>query len=192
MRFAERHPWSNEAMTAWVALLRGINLGGHHTVPMAALRSLVEELGHRDVATYVQSGNVVFTAAAARGVDDITAELEAALASRFGFAVPVVLRSRDEIERIAARHPFEEREEEPAKLHVFFLAGEPEPARVAAWHPERYAPDEAVVDGREVYVHFPNGMGRSKFTFDFGTPATARNWRTVQALAAMVRDLPAD
>ncbi len=64
--------------------------------------------------------------------------------------------------------------------------------KVAAWHPERYAPDEAVVDGREVYVHFPNGMGRSKFTFDFGTPATARNWRTVQALAAMVRDLPAD
>ena len=179
-----------EAMAAWVALLRGINLGGHHRVPMAELRSLVAELGHGDVATYVQSGNLVFTAADTRAADDITAELEAAIESRFGFGVPVLLRSRHEIERIAARHPFEDREDEPAKLHVFFLAGDPDPRRLAAWHPERYAPDEAIVDGCEVYVHFPNGMGRSKFAFDFGTTATARNWRTVLALAGVARELP--
>jgi uncharacterized protein (DUF1697 family) len=177
-------------MTAWIALLRGINLGGHHRVPMPELRALATDLGYGDVATYVQSGNLVFTAEEDRAPDALTAELEAALESRYGFAVPVVLRSGAEMERIAARHPFEDREDEPAKLHVFFLAGDPDPGKVAAWHPERYAPDEAVVHGREVYVHFPNGMGRSKFTFDFGTPATARNWRSVLAVRDLMRERP--
>jgi uncharacterized protein (DUF1697 family) len=164
----------------YVALLRGINLGGHHRVPMAALRDLVASLSHEQVTTYVQSGNVVFAADGAP--EEVAGELEAALAARFGFEVPVVFRNRAELERIAARHPFESIQPDPVKLHVFFLAGDPDPARVAALRPDRFAPDELVIDGREVYVHFPNGMGRSKLSLDLGTPATARNWRTVQAL----------
>lgn len=175
-------------MTAWAALLRGINLGGHHRVPMAELRALAEELGYEDVATYVQSGNLVFTADGS--ANELAATLESALARRFDFDVPVVLRSREEIERISARHPFGDRQDDPARLHVFFLAGDPDPRKVAAWQPGRYAPDEAVVDGREVYVNFPNGMGRSKFTFDFGTPATARNWRSVLAVRDLMREHP--
>lgn len=170
---------------AYVALLRGINLGGHHRVPMAALRDLVASLGHEQVTTYVQSGNVVFAADGA--ADEVAAELEAALSARFGFEVPVIVRTRAELTRVAARHPFEHVQPDPVKLHVFFLAGDPDPARVAALRPESFAPDELVIDGREVYVHFPNGMGRSKLSFDLGTPATARNWRTVRAL----RDLTA-
>ena len=175
-------------MTAWAALLRGINVGGRRRVPMAELRALAEELGFAAVGTYVQSGNLVFTADG--DAQAVTGMLEAALESHFGFEIPVVLRSGAEMERITRRHPFGDRQDDPARLHVFFLAGDPDPARVAAWDPGSYMPDEAVVDGREVYVHFPNGMGRSKFTFDFGTPATARNWRTVLALREMLAGLP--
>lgn len=175
-------------MTAWVALLRGINVGGQHRVPMPELRSLAEGLGYDSVATYVQSGNLVFSAA--DDVEDLTARLQAALETRFGFEVPVILRSRDQIERIATRHPFEDRQDDPVRLHVFFLAMDPDPAKLAAWHPERFAPDEALVDGREVYVHFPNGMGRSKLTVNLGPTVTARNWRTVQAIADMLRAVP--
>ncbi len=175
-------------MTAWAALLRGINLGGQHRVPMAELRALAQELGFGAVGTYVQSGNLVFTADG--DPEAVTATLEAALAARFGFEIPVVLRSAEEMERIASRHPFGDRQDDPVRLHVFLLAGDPDPARVAAWHPERFAPDEAVVDGREVYVHFPNGMGRSKLTVNLGTPATARNWRTVLAVRDLLRQLP--
>ncbi len=182
-------PWSNDGMTGWVALLRGINVGGRHRVPMGELRAVAERLAYRDVATYVQSGNLVFTAG--DEAVGIGTELQAALETRFGFGIPVVLRSREEIERIAARHPFEDRESDPARLHVFFLAGDPDAGKVASWHPERFAPDEVRIQGREVYAHLPNGMGRSKLTVELGTPATARNWRTVQAIRDLIASVDA-
>ncbi len=155
---------------------------------MRRLRALAEGLGYRDVATYVQSGNLVFSANGAP--DAIAVQLEAALEADFGFGVPVILRSREEMERIAARHPFHDRQDDPARLHVFFLAGDPDPANLERWHPERFTPDEVLVDGREVYVHFPNGMGRSKLTVELGTPATARNWRSVLAVRDLLHGLP--
>ncbi len=177
-------------VTGWAALLRGINVGGQRRVPMSELRALAMELGYANVATYVQSGNLVFT-----GGDDagtIAAELEAALEAHFGFAIPVVLRSRDALERIAAHHPFEDRQDDPARLHVFFLVDDPDSERVARWHPDRFAPDEVHISGREVYAHLPNGMGRSKLTVELGTPATARNWRTVQAIRDLLDSVDAD
>ena len=122
------------AMTAWAALLRGINVGGYRRVPMAELRGLAEELGFGAVGTYVQSGNLRVHRGRRRR-RRWPPSLEAALAARFGFEIPVVLRSGAEIERIATRHPFGDRQDDPAKLHVFFLAGDPDPARVAAWDP---------------------------------------------------------
>jgi uncharacterized protein (DUF1697 family) len=175
---------------AFVALLRGINVGGNRRVPMADLRSVCAELGYRGVATYVQSGNVVF--AADDSPDGVAETLEAALGERFGFAIPVILRDRAAFARVAAHHPFEDRESDPARLHVFFLAGEPDPGKVAGWHPERFAPDEVRISGGEVYAYLPNGMGRSKLTVELGTPATARNWRTVQALLHLLDAVDAD
>lgn len=177
-------------MTAYVALLRGINLGPSHRVPMAELRTLCRSLGLRNVATYLQSGNVVFNDDRPPGA--IVDLLEGALATRFGFDAPVILRAAPEMTRIAERHSFRDREDDPAKLHVFFLAGTPDPEAIERWHPERFAPDEARIDGREVHVHFPNGMGRSRLTVNLGVPATARNWRTVRALAQMAGDLAPD
>ena len=167
-------------MTTYVALLRGINVGGHRPVPMADLRELCAALGFGSVATYVQSGNVVFTDHGSAA--DVQQRLEAAIAERFGFAADVVVRTRAELAAVASAHPFADRQADIVKLHVFFLGGEPDHERVAALDVTRFVPDELELSGREVYVHFPNGAGRSKLKFDLGVPATARNWRTVGAL----------
>jgi uncharacterized protein (DUF1697 family) len=174
--------------TTWVALLRGINVGGRNRVPMSDLRALVERLGHRQVSTYVQSGNVVFCSEAEEPA--LVAGIESALRETFGFDVAVVLRNRDELARIAQAHPFAGQEPEAAKLHVFFLGATPSAGAVGGFETDRFAPDTLVVVGREVYVHYPKGQGRSKLTIDrveraLGTLATGRNWRTVGKLVEL-------
>lgn len=171
-----------------IALLRGINVGGHNRVPMAELRSLFETLGHQRASTYVQSGNVVFES----DLDEpaIVRGIEGALHEQFGFEATVIVRSRDELAAVAERHPFAGDEADEAKLHVLFLADAPAADAVAKLDRSRYAPDEFVLDGRELYVHYPNGQGRSKLTLDrveraFGTAATGRNCRTVARLLEM-------
>ena len=169
-----------------VALLRGINVGGHHKVPMAELRALFEQLGYTDVATYVQSGNVLFTGETHDEPTTVRG-IRAALLDRFGFDIPVLVRSTGELAAVAARHPYAAVQPDEAKLHVFFLAGEPALEAIADLDPARFAPDEFTVEGRHLYAHYPNGAGRSKLTNDpveraLGTTATARNWRTVTKL----------
>ena len=110
--------------TTWVALLRGINVGGRKPVPMSELRALFECLGHRQVSTYVQSGNVVFRTDGEEPA--LVAGLESALRETFGFDATVVMRSGDELALVARTHPFAANEPDPAKLHVFFLGDAPE------------------------------------------------------------------
>ncbi|MGD2115512.1 MAG: DUF1697 domain-containing protein [Acidobacteriota bacterium] len=173
-----------------IALLRGINVGGKHKLPMAALRSIFEEAGCGEVRTYIQSGNVVFTAEpdlAARVPERIGREIEA----RFGFTSPVVTRSAAELAEVAASNPFvdpsvEEGVDEKA-LHVLFLRDAPAAAQVAALDPDRSPPDRYTVRGREVYLCCPQGVARTKLTtryFDsrLETVSTLRNWRTVRKL----------
>jgi len=167
-------------MTAYVALLRGINVGGHRKVPMAELRGVATKLGFEAVATYVQSGNLVFSADG--DPPDVRARLEAAIAEHFGFEVDVAIRSRDEWDVIAAEHPLDALGRDPRFLHVVVLRDEPVAERLETLEPERVAPEEVELRGREVYVFYPNGSGRSKLVVDLGTPGTARNWRTVLAL----------
>ncbi len=164
----------------YVALLRGINVGGHRRVPMADLRGLCEGLGFGEVATYIQSGNVVFTSD--RSGEEVGRRLEAAIAERFGFAVAVVVRTRAELAAVAASHPFAGRQTDPAKLHVVFFEKPPPPEAVAALKAADTSPDEVAVDGREAFVHYPNGAGRSKLNLDALGEGTARNWRTVAKL----------
>ena len=171
------------AADVWVALLRGINVGGHRKLPMAELRGLLDSLGYADIATYIQSGNAVFTT----GADEPAI---AAILDRFGFEVPVILRGADELASIATGHPFADAEPDEAKLHVMFLAEVPDSAR-ALLDAAAFVPDEAALHDRELYVHYAAGAGRSKLTTDaveraLGTSVTARNWRTVAKLAEMV------
>jgi uncharacterized protein (DUF1697 family) len=175
--------------STYVALLRGINVGGRKTVPMAELRSALSALGLEDVATYIQSGNVVFRAPA-RDAESLAGAIERSIDETFGLSARVVLRTRDELSAVASGNPFLERGADESKLHVVFLDREPDASAVAELDPGRSPPDEFDVQGREVYLHLPNGMGRTKLTGDYferrlGVAATARNWRTVAKLVEL-------
>jgi uncharacterized protein (DUF1697 family) len=173
-----------------IALLRGVNVGGRRKVSMAALRTIVEALGHQQVSTYVQSGNVVFTS---EGDDPaLASQLEQAVLDHFGFEVSVFVRAERDWAVVAVQHPFAADEDDHAKLHVLFLATQPDRNAVDRLDPARFAPDRFVLNGHELYVHYPNGAGRSKLTLDaveraLDTAATGRNWRTVVKLLELAR-----
>lgn len=186
-------------MPSHVALLRGINLGGRNRVAMSDLRELVASLGHTDVATYVQSGNVVFTAAGA-DPEDLAAELERAIADRLGIAPRVVVRTRTELAVVISDNPYPD-EENPKAVHAVFLTGDPGPelaAAVDAAHRKAAqlgSRDTAALVGRTLYLHTPDGFGRSKLaellvartsgSRPGEVAGTARNWSTVTNLLAM-------
>jgi uncharacterized protein (DUF1697 family) len=159
---------------------------------MSDLRSALTSFGHDNVVTYLQSGNVVFRSEAAE--KGIAAGIEQQIASELGLDVAVLLRTPQELDEIAAGNPFLEDEADFARLHVVFLEGAPDRAAIAGLDPERSPPDRFATGSRdrEIYLHLPNGSGRSKLTIDYferrlGTRATARNWRTVLRLVELTR-----
>jgi uncharacterized protein (DUF1697 family) len=169
----------------YVALLRGINVAGKNMVGMKELATLFEEAGAREVVTYIQSGNVVFTATAplAKKLPSLMAKQ---IPSRFGCQSPVIVRSHAELEQIAKMNPFSH--DDPTRLLVMFLDGVPK--NVDQLDAKRSPPDQFAVAGREIYLYCPNGYGRSKLTNDYfdrtlGVVSTARNWRTVLTLLQM-------
>ena len=169
-------------MATTVGLLRGVNVGGR-ALPMAELRELVESLGFGDVRTYIQSGNVLFSASR-RPKPDV---LEAAIARRFGLKVDVILRSPAELRRVIERNPFPDAER--SRLHVGFMARKPASVDVAALDEEAFVPEQFALIGTELYLHLPNGMGRTKLP-DYvlrrvKVPTTVRNWNTVTKLAEL-------
>ncbi|MGH9319542.1 MAG: DUF1697 domain-containing protein [Vicinamibacteria bacterium] len=177
----------------YVALLRGINLGGKNKVPMKNLTAMFAEAGCSDAKTYIRSGNVVYRAseALARRLPDLIA---VGIADRLGFRAPVVTRTAAELRGVARRNPFLRAGADVGTLHVAFLADRPLRASIAALDVDRSPPDRFAVLGREIYLHCPHGYGRSKLTnqyFDskLATTSTVRNWRTVLRLIEMARGL---
>jgi len=176
-------------MTTYISLLRGINVGGNKKIRMAELKALYESLGFSSVTTYVQSGNVVFDADAA---DDsaLSARIEAAIGEHFGFDVTVLLRTADDLRQILDNNPFPGAE---AKyLHVLFLSAAPDPGAVAALDVPAANGEDWLLAGREIYLHYPNGSGRSKMTGAFferglGLAGSARNWNSVNALHKLAK-----
>ncbi|MER7011813.1 DUF1697 domain-containing protein [Saccharopolyspora sp. NPDC000359] len=173
-------------MLTCVGLLRAVNLGSRGSLAMADLRAVVGAAGGRSVRTYLRSGNVVFTTAQ-QDPRVVARELRELLSAELGLNTAVVVRTAAEMAAVAGGHPFGAREQDPAKLHVAFLAGEPSTAQLVV---PQGSPEQAVVRGREVYLHYPDGAGRSKVTAAYlqqrlGVEATARNWRTVTALAEL-------
>lgn len=171
----------------WIALLRGVNVGGRNRLPMETLRVQFEQLGCNDVRSWIQSGNVVFRAddeLAAR----IPAELERRLVEELEVRSPVVVRSRRRMAAIVRSNPWPEAD--PGHLHVAYLADQPADDRVAALAPDRSPGDRFHVAGAEIYLHLPNGVARTKLTnawFDrqLDTVATVRNWKTTGKLLEM-------
>lgn len=178
-------------MNAYVALLRGVNVGGKHPLPMKQLARLFTEAGCDDVRTYIQSGNVVFRSSEtiAAGFSTLmTAEIK----NSFGIVTPVLVRSAKEMKGVMESNPFIKAESPEASLHVYFLAAEPAKEAVSKLDPLRSSPDAFVVQGREIYLQLPNGMARTKLTNNYfdtklQTISTARNWRTVTKLFEMLQ-----
>jgi uncharacterized protein (DUF1697 family) len=178
-------------VTNYLALLRGVNVGGKNKLPMKALAEMFVAAGCHNVRTYIQSGNVLFAAD-----PSIATKLPARIASRieadFGYRTPVVLRTADQLATIVANNPFRVSEATLDSLHVLFLADPPGPSRVASLDPNRSPPDAFIFRGQEVFLHCPNGVARTKLTnayFDskLATISTGRNWRTVTKLLVLMR-----
>ncbi len=175
---------------AYLALLRGINVGGKNKLPMKDLVGIFAESGCENPRSYIQSGNVVFDATP--GVAAGAAGLIAArIAERFGYRTPVVLRTAEELAAVLANNPFVDAGIAEEELHVYFLANRPDPRRIEQLDPDRSPPDRFAVHGREVYLRLPSGMARTKLTnayFDskLATTSTARNWRTITKLLELM------
>ena len=169
-----------------VALLRGVNVGGHGKLPMADLRAMAEELGYGDVATYIQSGNLVLSTSASAAA--VARDLAAAIAAETSVAPAVVVRTRSQLAKVVRDNPFLGRGEDAGFQHVLFTEG-PAKAAVAGLDLPSYAPEEATAVGHELYLVLPNGVGRSKLAVDVGRQkgvvGTMRNWRTVTTVLAM-------
>lgn len=170
-------------MTSYLALLRGINVGGANKVPMRDLRALLEDLGYENVRTYLQSGNVLLDGRSATS-RKLATEIEDAISNAFDLTIPVIVRTQRELEHVATGNPWPTEGVKPSSLHVMFLAGSASAKAVKTLDFDRSPPDEFNVKGREIFLRFPNGSGRSKLTIDYferklGTQATARNWNTV-------------
>ncbi len=176
--------------TPMVALLRGVNVGGNKKVPMAALRALAAKLGWRRVATYINSGNLVFAASDVPAV--LEAKLAAAIEKHFGFGVPVIVRSGADWRRYAAASAFADAEAARPNHLLLALAGAPLPGTVVKdLLAYCRAGERVAVRGDALWIDFAGGVGTSKLTPAVldraaGAPVTARNWRTVQALAQML------
>ncbi|MCU1501541.1 MAG: hypothetical protein JWM12_895 [Ilumatobacteraceae bacterium] len=167
----------------YVAFIRAINVGGNNRVPMADLRAVFEAIGCTDVRTVLQSGNVAFRCAHSEA-KLITAS-NAAFEDRFGFRGDVAIRTAAELVALTDRNPYLAAEPDGTKVHVGFANAAPTAAAVAALDPDHAVPDRFTVDGRDVFIWYPNGAGRSKLKLRLGVPITSRNWNTVVKMQAI-------
>jgi uncharacterized protein (DUF1697 family) len=183
-------------MPVIVSMLRGVNVGGHNKIKMDALRGLYESLGLRDVQTYVQSGNVVFRTKE-RNLAALGNKIENAIERSFGFRPVVVLRTSAELKNVIARNPFAKQSGiEPGKLLVTFLASHPAAEALEQVLKIKAGPEEMHIEGREVYIYFSNGQGRSKLSWvsvekKLKTSGTGRNWNSVNKLLEIAEQLDA-
>jgi uncharacterized protein (DUF1697 family) len=177
--------------TTYIALLRGINVGGQKPIKMTELKQLFEAQGLGQVQTYIQSGNVVFTAD--RAEEPLRRQLEREIAATFGFPVTVALRTADELERLIAECPFAaDALRDGESLYVSLLADAPAQAGIDRLLARGSDVDELRLAGREVYLLLRQSIRLTLFTNAFlertlGVPATARNWRTIGKLAEIGR-----
>jgi uncharacterized protein (DUF1697 family) len=177
-------------MTTYVALLRGINLGGHNRVPMADLRAVYERAGYGDVRTYVQSGNVLFTSDR-EDVDAMARELTEVVEAQLGVLATTMVRTAEELGAVADANPYAvEAAADPTKVHAAFLGTQHADPHALMSGMERHAPEELTAGDRVLYLHLPRGIGRSKLAADLARRSvdmTIRNWRTVTKLLELTR-----
>src|SRR6266700_957669 len=183
-------------MPVIICMLRGVNVGGHNMIKMDALKVLCSSLKLKDPQTYVQSGNVIF-GTEEKDLAKLTKRIQDAIERKFSFRPDVILRTASELRDVIKRNPFAKRSGiEPSKLLVTFLAEDPGAEARDKVRSIKADPEELRVEGRELYIHFPNGIGRSKLSLAaieraLKTPGTGRNWNSVTKMLEMAEKLEA-
>jgi len=176
--------------TAAVLLLRGINVVGKNQIKMDALRALCESNGLRNVRTHIQSGNVIFRGTK-KDISGCALRMEAAIEESFGFRPAVMIRSTEEMRKVVSRNPFAKRANiDPSRLLVSFLGKEPTREQLQSALAIEVGPEELHILGSEMYIYYPDGVGKSKLPIGrieraLETSGTARNWNTVTRLLEM-------
>ncbi|QDU31325.1 hypothetical protein ETAA8_64780 [Anatilimnocola aggregata] len=175
-------------MHTWIALFRGINVGGNHSLPMKKLSAMLEELDCVRVQTYIQSGNVVFATTVKKG-PALGKRIGDQVEAEFGFRPALLLLTLGELQTAIVNNPFPQAISDPKTLHFFFLAVEPDSPDLATLQKQATATERFQLLGRVFYLHTPDGFGKSKLAGivekKLGVTATARNYRAVEMLAAM-------
>jgi len=180
-------------MTAFIALYRGINVGGKHPVKMQALRALHQQLGHQHVTTYIQSGNVVFSATGAAQAN--SPRITKAFAAQFGFAAHVIVLDAKRWLKLAQENPYENAARlNPRTVHLGVCTEKPNAHALRLLLAKTGGTEAFEIRSNLLYVHAPDGFGTSKFAAGMekasGVPMTVRNWRTVEALSALTNSRP--
>jgi uncharacterized protein (DUF1697 family) len=177
-------------MTTWVALFRGINVGGNNILPMKDLAAMLEAIGCTDVRTYIQSGNVIFRKPGSEA-SQLAKTIGKSVLTSYGFESKVQLLTARELERAVKSNPFTEAEEDPKSLHVLFLVEKPESPDLKSLNEIKSESESYSLHGNLFYLHAPEGIGRSRLAAKaeklLGVDATGRNWRTVSKLLELVR-----
>ena len=172
-------------------MLRGINVSGQKKIQMTDLKALYEALKFKDITTYIQSGNIIFKASEKTSDETLAAKIEKAIYKKYNFNVPVIIRSVEEMDNTISVNPFlKENGLNTEKLHVTFLADNPQQTNIESIKHIDYSPDKFIITGKEVYLYCPNGYGITKLSNNFfenklKIKATTRNWKTVNRLFAL-------
>jgi uncharacterized protein (DUF1697 family) len=179
------------AMTSYVALLRGVNVGGNKMVPMAELRAMLTGLGFEDARTLLQSGNAVFRGKA-QPPGTLETLLEAEMTKRFKMSCDYHVRTAGELAQVIAANPLPaEAKKDPSRFVVGFYKARLDPTAVKKAQAAIDGPEIVRCDGRHLYMYYPNGQGPSKAGLvvgkTLGVQGTARNWNTVLKLAALAQ-----
>jgi uncharacterized protein (DUF1697 family) len=178
-------------MPVHISFLRGVNMTGHNKMKMADLAALYQNLGFRDAVTFIQSGNVVFSSVDDFSVPDLLQKIEKGIKEKFGYDVPVMIRSVDELKSLIPVNPYlSEKDFDPSKMAVVFLHDKASVDQIGKVKDFDYPPDKFTVNGSEIFIFCPNGFGRTKLYTNFfekkmGVTGTARNWNTVLTLLDM-------
>ena len=177
-------------MTKFVAILRGINVGGRRKLPMIELKELFHKLGYSEVKTYIQSGNVIFNAEAEE--EEISNAVENAIFEAYNFEVPVICRTAEEFQQSISQNPFyEDAAVEVERLHLTFLKQLPEQKQLEKLKEYNFYPDEFLVREKNIFIYCSGKYSDSKLSNSFfenklKVPATTRNWKTVLKLAELL------
>lgn len=185
-------------MTTYISLLRGINVSGRNMIRMQDLKLLYEDLGFKNVETYIQSGNVVFTSDKNGDPDVFEKRIEEAIKARFGLTVPVIIRTLDEMQYLSLNNPFFSRPGmNTGKLYITYLKNIPETDKLEGIREVKHPPDEYIISGKDIFIHCPDRYGETKLSNAFfegklKVSATTRNWKTLCTLIQTGKQINAE